>query len=275
MLKVNHSFNSAIVGLSVIGFSLLGSSAQAANLINNGGFAQNNLTTDSAYIGSGQGTISGWTVNKGYSFLIKDGMAATTDINQSKFGPDPRFGGAITAPSKKPVSFYGSAPVNSADGSGWFVAMDGAYGPTDPTISQTVTGLTAGKDYILSFYQASAQQKEFDGASTDYWEVTFGGKTLLSSTMNHASKAPVSGWQQQTLTFTANASSSVLKFLAQGSPDGNPPFALLSGISLEEVPGVPTATAIPTPALLPGLVGLGLGVWRKRKSQSVEQSANS
>lgn len=29
-------------------------------------------------------------------------------------------------------------------------------------------------------------------------------------------------------------------------------------------------TAVPTPALLPGLIGLGLGVLRKRKSEEVE-----
>jgi len=31
-------------------------------------------------------------------------------------------------------------------------------------------------------------------------------------------------------------------------------------------------TSIPTPALLPGLVGMGLAAWRKRKGESVEQS---
>ena len=32
-------------------------------------------------------------------------------------------------------------------------------------------------------------------------------------------------------------------------------------------------TAIPTPALLPGLIGLGLGALRKRKSEEVETEA--
>jgi len=31
-------------------------------------------------------------------------------------------------------------------------------------------------------------------------------------------------------------------------------------------------TSIPTPALLPGLIGMGLAAWRKRKGESVEQS---
>lgn len=28
------------------------------------------------------------------------------------------------------------------------------------------------------------------------------------------------------------------------------------------------ATLVPTPALLPGLIGLGLGLWRKRKAEA-------
>lgn len=31
------------------------------------------------------------------------------------------------------------------------------------------------------------------------------------------------------------------------------------------------ATAVPTPALLPGLIGLGVGVWRKRKTEQAEE----
>jgi len=34
----------------------------------------------------------------------------------------------------------------------------------------------------------------------------------------------------------------------------------------------PTATAVPTPALLPGLIGLGIGVLRKRKGNVAEQA---
>jgi hypothetical protein len=34
----------------------------------------------------------------------------------------------------------------------------------------------------------------------------------------------------------------------------------------------PDTTAVPTPALLPGLIGLGLGAWRKRKAKSQESA---
>lgn len=43
-------------------------------------------------------------------------------------------------------------------------------------------------------------------------------------------------------------------------------------VSLEQ----PTAAAIPTPALLPGLVGMGVAALRKKpKGEAVEQSAEA
>lgn len=272
---MNNVLNSAIIGLSVVGLSVIGSAAQAANLVKNGGFAANSLSTQSAYLGRQQDTITDWDLSQiGYSFLIGDGLNATTNINLEGNGPDPN-GFPLSNPDLSPVSFYSAGQtVNSADGSGWFLASDGAYGPASPTaaISQQLTGLTAGKKYTVSFSQASAQQRGFQGDVTAGWDVSFGGSSQSSTVMNHASKAAVSGWQKQTLEFTADNSTQLLKFLATGSPEGQPPFSLLSGISVEETP---PPEAIPTPALLPGLVGLGLSVWRKRKGESVDASASS
>jgi hypothetical protein len=39
-----------------------------------------------------------------------------------------------------------------------------------------------------------------------------------------------------------------------------------------EVDNIATRAAIPTPALLPGLIGMGVAAWRKRKGESAEQS---
>lgn len=262
---MNHVLNAAIAGLSVVSFSVIGSSAYAFTFVN-GGFQPTNLSAPSAYIGGGAVDITGWTVNSSYSFLISDGTTATTNINAAGYGPDPVWGTTISAPGGGPVSLYSPGQtVNSADGSGWFIAMDGAYG-LPASIKQTLTGLKVGQQYAVSFYQASAQQSGFDGDSTDQWQVNFGGASQLSTLMNHASQAPVSPWQKQMMTFTANSSDQVLEFLALGSPAGQPPFALLSGVSVAE---------IPTPALLPGLIGLGLSAWRKRKSESAETSTVS
>lgn len=40
-----------------------------------------------------------------------------------------------------------------------------------------------------------------------------------------------------------------------------------------EVDGLRYSAEVPTPALLPGLIGLGVGMWRKRKGEQVEQSS--
>ena len=236
--------------------------AQAINLVQNGGFVPSNLSAASAYVGSGQVTIDNWNISKSYTFLISDGTTYATNINAANYGPDPVWNTPITAPSGGAVTFYGSAPVNSPTGSGWYLASDGAYG-ADAIISQTVTGLTVGKEYKLSFYQASAQQKEFDGDSTDYFTVSFGSSTQNSATMSHASMAPVSAWSQQIMSFTAGDSSQLLSFVAQGAPAGQPPFALLSGVSVEEVQAVPWETD--TLPLVGSTVLFGLGLWAKQK----------
>jgi hypothetical protein len=62
----------------------------------------------------------------------------------------------------------------------------------------------------------------------------------------------------QTFTFKADNTSDVLSFLAEGSPQGPPPFALLDGV-----------TVTPEPAyLLPGLgllaLMIGIGVVRSK-----------
>jgi hypothetical protein len=42
---------------------------------------------------------------------------------------------------------------------------------------------------------------------------------------------------------------------------------------IDDVRFVSSSQPIPTPALLPGLMGIGLGVWRKRKGESAKQEA--
>ncbi|HEX7325972.1 MAG TPA: hypothetical protein VF292_11575 [Rhodanobacteraceae bacterium] len=60
------------------------------------------------------------------------------------------------------------------------------------------------------------------------------------------------GWQHVSFGFTADSSSSILKFLSFGTPSGLPPMALLTNVSL----------AVPEPPVLAlfgfGLLGLGL-----------------
>ncbi len=235
--------------------------AQAVNLVTNGGFAQNNVTGASAYLGknSNDVTVNGWTFgafhgagptnnDKGYNFIIKDGTdIGATGVGMAAQGNAP-FGSTklYTAPGQV---------INSADGSGWYIAADAWF--DNASISQTLTGLTIGQQYVVSFSQAAGQQTGFTGNETEFWKVGFGGSTQNSTVMNITSKQVVSPWESQSLTFTADGTSQVLSFLASGTKDV-PPFALLSGVSVDAV-AAPDGTAVPEPEEYVGtLIGLGI-----------------
>ena len=113
---------------------------------------------------------------------------------------------------------------------GNILAVDG-----DPnyaqTLSQTINGLVAGNEYVLTFYQGAAQQNGLTGATTEQWKVTFGSSSQTSNTMNNASKGVV-GWNLVTMNFIATSSSEVLSFLSMGTPTGEPPVVLLADVDL-------------------------------------------
>jgi len=123
--------------------------------------------------------------------------------------------------------------ANPPDGDN-FVGADG-----DPTysapFSQTISGLTVGGTYALSFDQAAAQQGGTFGATTEQWQASLGSQTNDSTLMNNPSGG-FTPWNHQTLSFTATSSSEVLTFLALGTPAGGPPVALLSDVSLVATP---------------------------------------
>jgi len=184
--------------------------------------------------------------------------------------------------------------TNSPTG-GNFIAADGSYHPAP--IVQTLTGLVAGKQYTLSFWWAAAQQQgpTFNGVTQEGWVVCLGTcaysppsndggatiadegiayynadplaygynpadtsqifKTSIVTTTNHGFVP----WQYQTFTFTANADTQSLSLLAYGTPVGQPPFALIDGLSLDAVPE-PTTWGMM-------LIGFGVvgGVMRTRR----------
>lgn len=146
------------------------------------------------------------------------------------------------------VSFFGNPMSPSGNN---FVAADG-----DPVfaggIQQTVNGLTAGVDYTLTFNWAGAQQTGFSGPTTERWDVTFGGSTQSTATVNTPSQSFV-GWQSATMTFTATSASQLLRFAAVGSPSGQPPWLLLDNVQLNS-----SLAAVPEPSTL-AMVALGLG----------------
>jgi hypothetical protein len=118
---------------------------------------------------------------------------------------------------------------------GNFVALDGSFevGP----LSQQLTGLTIGNEYVLNFYLAYAQQTGYPtpGGLTERVQVSLGGQKISTPLVSYPEYNFID-WTKVTMTFTADAVNPVLSFLSVGTPDGQPPFALLDGVSLEAVP---------------------------------------
>jgi hypothetical protein len=229
--------------------------AQAVNLVLNGDFTPISGTTPATKIENDSTTIPNWT-SSGYNFLYANGLNATGNTNTL-------------------LLYTPGQTVNGADNTNWFIAADGSYG--QGPISQQVNGLTSGQQYNLTFYQAAGQQNPFSNDTTSQWAVNIGGTykgsnyyqpntvafnngtNFFSTVMSQPSKAAVSGWTKQTFTFTANGTSELLSFLAEGTPTVMPPFSLISAVSIE-------AVTVPEPLTLVGtLFGLGLGAGLKSK----------
>ncbi len=275
---MNRAIKASIAGVSFTAISTFATSARAVNLVRNGEFNPTNSSqTQSSFLRSDPTsqdcakcvsaiTDGSWTVDQpGRDHLVwlsPIGTAAYTNLN------------AAGSPATYAWALRGSDPIPSADGTAkWFVAADG-----DPTyaspIRQTIAGLTAGSQYNVSFYQSAAQQNGLTGPTTERWAVSFandnlatnfgGGNNIgsnyqLSTQMSFPDTATlVLPWQQQTMTFTATATSQVLSFLAVGTPGGQPPISLLSSVSVEAVP-------TPEPFTIIGTIVGGTAAFRLRK----------
>ncbi len=240
----------------------------APELITNGNFdtytVGGTASTTSYIVAGGQtsgtsgATLAGWS-NSGYSFVYRPNTASSTGAvvtpgtNLYLWGPD---GGAGTA------NYSANGFTNSPTG-GNFIAEDGAY--QQGLLSQTVSNLTVGRSYQLSFYWAAGQQSGYTGDNTNGWTVYWAdASNNVVSTVSTAMATTVSKgftpWRQQVYTFVATTTTMTLAFMATSGPNATPPFSLLDGVSL---------TAAPEPAtwavLAAGLVGASALRFRRRK----------
>ena len=89
------------------------------------------------------------------------------------------------------------------------------------------------------------------------------GEIHDTSTVDVASRG-FTGWMTGSMTFTATSASELLEFVSLGAPSGQPPVALLDGVSLTGLTG-----AAPEPGTWAmmglGFAGLGLVAYRRRR----------
>jgi len=238
----------------------------ATQFVQNGGFET--LTSGAGQLGYNT-NATGWTNGQynantvGYNFVFTT-AAGTSGTNADTTGATGNSGN---------LKLYGpgnSTPTNNgltlSPTGGNFIAADGAY--QQAAITQTLTGLVVGSNYTVSFWWAAGQQTGYSGATTDTWTV---GLNPVGQTSNKQTTGTInlpnhgfSGWQQQTFNYTATNTNEVLSFLATGTPNGEPPFALLDGVSV-------TGAIVPEPstvaAMFAGVLGLGLIVLRRNRTK--------
>jgi hypothetical protein len=237
---------------SIIAFSCVFAFAlprnATANLVTDGDFTEVTysgtlplVSTTAPYgqFGTGFLTVTGWSTT-GYNFVYAPGTGdAGTQAAGAASATDKQ------APGQAVVGGYGNTymwgPQNgSANGlpatdpaGGNYIAMDGTY--EVGSVTQTITGLTVGKVYVLSFYWAGAQQQGFTPATTESLTASLGAQSFTTGTVS-ISGSGFSGWMQQNFVYTATGTSEVLSFMAAGTPNGEPPFTLLGGVDLEPIP---------------------------------------
>ena len=225
---------------------------QATSLVQNGSFEmlQTNASEQfgTGYAGASQ-QVTSWTTT-GYNFVFLPGTADTTGATGAS--------GTLSLWGPGNGSANGLGP--SPDG-GNYIAADGAYQVA--AITQTINGLSPGSIAVVSFDWAGAQQygPNYNSATTEQWIVGFGNDLTQATVVAKDAIHGFTGWMQQTFSFVVNSTTATLSFLASGTPGGQPPFSLLDGVSVVQVPE-PASWAVL-------LVGTGLAGWAARRRASV------
>ena len=190
------------------------------------------VKTPQSYLGTG-GTISDYWTNSSQN-LVQNSSFENPACGTGNFVYNP-VGASWTFSVSSGVSGNGSGftsgnPIAPAGSQVAFVQESGV-------ISQTITGLTAGQSYTVSFY--AAQRAGYFSSST-YQELTV---TLGSATLVSGLKPSSTNYQQYTYTFTPSSSGNqTLTFT------GLEPTSQDETVFLDQVMVTPTTTNF-TPGL--------------------------
>ena len=212
-----------LLSVPILLAAAVGTGARAVPVIVNGDFEQTTMGTTPAQINTTN--VTGWSTS-GYNFIFYPGTATTTGSQSVSYGALILQGTSLAGTSN---GFPSTSPTG-----GNFVGADGDF--SVGAITQTITGLTVGIQYAVSFYWGAAQQKGagYTSATTEQWQVTLGNELHSTPIINNPGQG-FTGWLSQSLTYTATSTSEVLSFLAAGTPSGAPPFSLLDGVSIMAV----------------------------------------
>jgi hypothetical protein len=248
-----------VSALALLGFA--GSASAAVNLVQNGSFE---LTTPAGstnfFIGqAGQPQLADWS----YGAWPFPNAAVYTYAGANGAGAnDAALGASI--PLYGPGNGFNNGFVDSPDGGNFLVSDSEAE--FSGAITQTISGLTSGHRYVLSFDWAGNQYLDsstlgYTGPLATSWVVSLGAQTFATP-LEFYSGHGFTGWLHQTFIYTATSASEVLSFLAQGGPNGVPPVSLLDGVSLT----VPEPASWAMMAL--GFAGLGFAGYRRAKGNA-------
>ena len=110
------------------------------------------------------------------------------------------------------TTFGGYAWLASPDG-GDFLHGIGQPGWNEG-FSQTLTGLTVGQQYTVTFSQSISDSTWATTGNSGHWNVTVGGTNFDSASMTTPAPGVTVPWQQQSFTFTAGNTSETITFTA-------------------------------------------------------------
>ena len=168
--------------------------------------------------------------------------------NQTATGTPTPQDWTVLVPDGEAINSYTNQPSAGHGASYWGIQyLQGWNGRFNAGgIQQTVTGLTVGDTYQLSFLEMIGH---YDRNAPVTWAVTFGDSTQNGLVLNQTPTEGLGGrWFQSTLNFVATTSSQMLTFAPvffNATPGATPTVLSLDAVTIADVtPAVPEPSSL-------------------------------